>query len=50
MFCLFVCYSVFPTIIGRILHQDGEIIEPIVEDDEVISVYQYENFLLEHSR
>ncbi|XP_031569212.1 rho family-interacting cell polarization regulator 1-like isoform X2 [Actinia tenebrosa] len=45
-----VADSVFPTIIGRIIHQDGDIIEPIVEDDEVISVYQYENFLLEHSR
>ncbi|XP_028518138.1 rho family-interacting cell polarization regulator 2 [Exaiptasia diaphana] len=45
-----VADSVFPTIIGRIIHQDGDLVEPLVDDNEVITVYQYENFLLEHSR
>ncbi|XP_048581771.1 rho family-interacting cell polarization regulator 2-like isoform X2 [Nematostella vectensis] len=45
-----VAHSVFPTIICRILHQDPDLMDAHLEEDDVISVYQYENFLLDHSR
>ena len=46
-----MCFAVFPVIVARIIHQDPDLmIDVYVEDDDIVSVYQFEHYFMDCCR